>query len=288
MDIDVNLARRLIAAQFPQWAELPIVLVEPNGWDNRTFRLGQEMSLRLPSAEGYAPQVEKEHYWLPRLAPFVSVPIPMPVALGAPASGYPWHWSVYRWLEGERATIDRIADLGQFAAQLAEFLLELQRADVTDGPEPGPHNFFRGGSLAIYDGETRSAIAELHVHIDTDSAIMAWEEALEAAWVGAPVWVHGDICADNLLVRDGRLSAVIDFGCSGVGDPACDLTIAWTLFSGESRAAFREALSTDEATWARARGWALWKALIILAREKDTNRPEAAEARRVIEEILSE
>ncbi len=288
VDINVSLVGRLVAAQFPQWADLPITPVEFDGWDNRTFRLGEDMAVRLPSAEAYTGQVEKEHRWLPRLAPLLPLPIPVLLAMGVPADGFPWHWSVYRWLEGENATIERIDDLHRFATTLARFLAALQQIDPAGGPPPGPHNFFRGGPLAIYDTETRDAIAALHSKIDSDAVTVVWEEALKATWHGTPVWLHGDLNAANLLVRRGRLSAVIDFGCSGVGDPACDLTIAWTLFSGESREAFCAALPVDGATWARGRGWALWKGLITLAEHVDTNPLEAGKARRAINEVLAD
>ena len=286
--IDVSLVRRLVAAQFPRWADLPLEPVELDGWDNTTFRLGEEMSVRLPSAAAYAPQVEKEHRWLPRLAPLLPLPIPVPLAKGKPGEGYPFAWSVYCWLDGEPATVGRIVDLVGFATTLAGFLTVLQRIDPAGGPPPGRHNFFRGGPLTVYDAETRQAIAALEGTIDANAATAAWEAALEATWHGPPVWLHGDVASGNLLVEGGRLSAVIDFGTSGVGDPSCDLAIAWTLFEGESRDAFRAALRLDDATWARGRGWALWKALITLAGHIDTDPLEAARARHVIDEVLAE
>ena len=288
VDINVSLVRRLIAAQFPQWADLPIKPVEISGIDNRTFHLGAHMTVRLPSAAAYALQVEKEHRWLPKLAPLLPLPIPVPLAKGAPADGCPWQWSVYRWLQGETATAERIADLRQFATALAQFLTALQRIDSAGGPPPGRHNFFRGGPLTVYDAETRQAIAALDGKVDTAAASAVWEVALEATWHGSPVWFHGDISWGNLLVEGGRLSAVIDFGTSGVGDPSCDLAIAWTLFGGESRDAFRTALGLDDATWARGRGWTLWKGLITLAEHIDTNPLEAGRARRVIDEVLTD
>ena len=288
VDINVSLVGQLITAQFPQWADLPIKPLEFDGWDNRTFRLGEAMSVRLPSAEGYAPHVEKEHRWLPRLAPLLPRPIPVPLAMGVPAAGYPRHWSIYRWLNGEIATIERIADLRQFATTLAQFLATLQRIDPAGGPPPGPHNCFRGAPLTVYDGETRQAIAVLDGHIDTGAATDVWEAALAAPWHGPSVWFHGDVSAGNLLVNDGQLSAVIDFGCMGVGDPACDLSIAWTLFERESRGAFRAALPLDNAIWARGRGWALWKALIVCAQRPGTSTLEKETSRRVIDEVLAD
>jgi aminoglycoside phosphotransferase (APT) family kinase protein len=288
VDIDVTLVRRLLAAQFPRWKDLPITPAVSQGWDNRTFRLGEELSVRLPSAERYIQQVAKEHRWLPQLAPLLPLPIPVPLAKGSPAAGYPWPWSVYRWCEGETAAVERIDDLSEFASTLADFLTVLQRIDLASGPSPGLHNFYRGGSLTVYDAETRQAMAALDGVIDTDAASAVWEAALAATWHGSPVWFHGDVAEGNLLVREGRLSAVIDFGCSGVGDPACDMTIAWTLLSAESRDAFRAALQPDDATWARGRGWALWKGLITLAETIHANPLRAGEARRVIAEVLAD
>lgn len=259
--MDVSLVHRLITAQFPQWADLTIKPVEPAGWDNKSFRLGEHMIVRLPSAIIYSSQVEKEHHWLPELAPHLPLPIPVPLAMGKPAHGYPWHWSVYQWLDGQTALIERIADLPQFATVLAEFLNALQQIDTTGGPMAGPLNFYRGGQLTTYDIETRQAIATLSDKFDVDTIMTVWNEALASTWQDTPVWVHGDVACGNLLVEKGALCAVIDFGLMGVGDPACDLAIAWTLFKGESRDVFRAALALDNATWARGRGWVLWKTL---------------------------
>jgi aminoglycoside phosphotransferase (APT) family kinase protein len=288
VDINVSLVGRLVAAQFPQWADLPIEPVEVDGWDNSTFRLGARMAARLPSAARYVPQVEKEHRWLPKLAPLLPLPIPVPLAKGLPGEGYPFNWSVYRWIDGETAAVGRIDNLVEFATALADFLTALQQIDPAGGPPPGRHNFFRGGPLTVYDDETRQAIAALEGRIDANVATAAWEAALQAIWHGPPVWVHGDVAAGNLLVKGGRLSAVIDFGTSGVGDPSCDLAIAWTLLRGASREAFRAALRLDDATWARGRGWTLWKGLITLAEHINTNPVLAGISRRIINEVLAE
>lgn len=288
MEINESLVAALVRAQFPQWADLPITRVVIDGWDNRTFRLGLDMSVRLPSGEAYAAQVQKEHRWLPLLAPRLPLDVPIPLELGVPSHGYPWNWSVYRWLEGETASVESISDLTEFATTLAHFLASLQGIDPTNGPPAGHHNFFRGGPLETYDGETRSAIAVLDGQIPADLAIAVWEKAIASRWLDAPVWVHGDVSATNLLVRDGNLNAVIDFGCSCVGDPACDVTIAWTLLSGRSRERFRAVLPADASTWARGRGWALWKALITLAEHIDTNPAEAIRARHVVTEVLAD
>ena len=284
--IDVALARRLIEGQFPQWSHLPITAVELDGWDNRSFRLGSELTVRLPSGNWYAQQVEKEQRWLPVLAPKLPLPIPVPLAQGVPADGYPFPWSVYGWLDGKTARLDRIENPVAFATELAEFLAALQRIDPTGGPPAGPHSFFRGGPLATYDAETRRTIEALHDEIPVDEATVVWAAALAAQWPGPPVWFHGDVAAGNLLVGGGRLTAVIDFGTCGVGDPACDVVIAWTLLSGASREAFRAAFPADSATWARGRGWALWKALITLNGHLDTDPVEATAARRTIDDVL--
>lgn len=280
--IDAGLVERLVARQFPQWAGLPVRPVEVDGWDNRTYRLGDDMTVRLPTAEGYAPAVQKEHRWLPVLAPSLPVPVPVPLALGVPGEGYPFPWSVRRWLDGRTASPDLVDDLAGFAVSVAEFILALHRVDASDGPRAGAHSFYRGASPGHYDDGTRRALAALEGSIDARRAAAVWEDVLRAPqWSGPPRWFHGDIAHGNLLVDGGKLTAVIDFGTSGVGDPACDLVIAYTMFSGESRRAFREAVALDDATWARARGWALWKALITLA---DGNE----ESRRVVDEVLAD
>jgi aminoglycoside phosphotransferase (APT) family kinase protein len=286
--IDEALVRRLIAGQFPEWAELPITPVEFGGVDNRTFRLGDELSVRLPSGEWYALQVEKEQRWLPRLASRLPLPIPTPVAKGAPGAGYPFSWSVYRWLDGENAGEETIADLTAFAATLASFLRALRSADATGGPGPGRHNFYRGGPLSTYADETVRSIEVLGDEIDGEAATRVWNGAMAATRAGAPVWFHGDVAAGNLLVREGRLAAVIDCGTSGVGDPACDVVIAWTLLHGESRDAFRAGLGVDSGTWSRGRGWALWKALITLVDQRESDPEGAAVSRRVIERVLAD
>ncbi len=296
--ITAVLVSRLVAAQFPHWAHLPVTPVALDGWDNTTFRLGEDLSVRLPSADGYVAQVDKEHRWLPILAPHLPLPIPEPLAKGAPGRGFPRPWSVYRWLSGGHATVERVADLDRFATDLAGFLAALYEIDPAGGPAPGKHNFFRGGPLATYDSEAREAISALTGEVDTDAATEVWAAALAARWHGPSVWIHGDVTASNLLVVDGRLSAVIDFGCSAAGDPACDVTIAWTFFFGDSREAFRDRLPLDDGTWARGRGWALWKALITLV---ETLKADGAQtdgtdlrmgwrlsARQVIDEVLAD
>jgi aminoglycoside phosphotransferase (APT) family kinase protein len=289
VDTDISLVVRLLAAQFPQWADLPIELVISAGTDNAIYRLGDDMAVRLPRIDWAAGQVDKEHRWLPRLAPHLPLAIPVPLAKGKPGQGYPWHWSVCRWLEGENATIQHIANPCQAAADLAQFIAALQRIDPTGGPPPGPYNSFRGEPLAMRDTRTREAIATLHGMFDANAVTAVWDAALQApAWHGAPVWLHGDLQSGNLLAQQGRLSAVIDFGCLGVGDPACDVMAAWLYLSAESRDVFRAALPVDDATWARGRGWALSVGLIALPYYQTTNPVLAGIARRAINEALAD
>jgi aminoglycoside phosphotransferase (APT) family kinase protein len=287
--IDVSLARRLVDSQFPQWSDLPIAAVASDGWDNRSFRLGSELTVRLPSGNWYAQQVEKEQRWLPVIAPQVPLPIPTPVAKGMPDDGFPYPWSVYRWLDGEIASNARIGDMTGFAADLAGFLNALSRVDATGGPEPGQHNFLRGGPLATYEQETFDALDALGGEVPAGEQVRrVWADAMATSWQREPVWFHGDFATGNLLVRDGRLAAVLDFGSSGVGDPACDTVIAWTFLSGPSRDRFRTTLDVDSATWSRGRGWALWKALISLVEHLEHDSPNAALARRDIEQVLAD
>ena len=286
MIIDEALVSQLISAQFPEWANLDIQRVEPGGWDNRTFRLGHDLLVRMPSAAVYALKVEKEQEWLPKLAPHLPLPIPQPLAMGQPGCGYPWCWSIYRWIDGETAAVGAISDPSIFASDLAAFLKALQRIDTTGGLAAGAHNFYRGGSLKVYDTETRQAIDLLQDHIDVVAVTAIWEAALASVWDKKPVWVHGDVSVGNLLVQNGQLSGVIDFGGLGVGDPACDLVMAWTFFTGEARIALQKASGLDAATWTRARGWALWKALIVAAGLSKSNVYETEQSWRVIVEVL--
>lgn len=284
----VALVRRLLAAQFPQWADLPIEPVPSAGTDNALYRLGNNLVVRLPRIHWAAAQVDKEQCWLPRLAPHLPLAIPVPLAKGAPGAGYPWHWSVYQWFEGEDAILDRLADPSQAARQLAAFITALQQIDPADGPPAGVHNSSRGVPLARRDAQTRIAIAALDGALDAAATTAAWEAALQVpAWSGSPLWIHGDLKPGNLLAKGRRLSAVIDFGCLGVGDPACDLQVAWSFLSPETRRVFRAALQVDEATWARGRGWALSVALIALPYYRHTNPVLAAISQSTIDQVLA-
>ncbi|MEU5953732.1 aminoglycoside phosphotransferase family protein [Streptomyces sp. NPDC047525] len=283
-DIDTPLVRRLLAAQFPEWAGLKVDPVESNGTVNAIYRLGDDMAVRLPRIEGGVEDVQREMLLLPRLAPSLPLAIPAPLGEGAPGEGFPWPWYVYRWLEGENPAVGGLDEPGLFAADLAEFVMALQRVDPGDAPRA-----YRSGPLARRDADTREAIAQLHGVIDTDAATAAWEAALRAPrWDGPPVWVHADLQPGNLLTADGRLSAVIDFGCMGHGEPAVDLITAWSLLTADARKEFRAALGVDDATWARGRGWALSIALIELPYYRTRNATIARIARHVIGEVLAD
>ncbi len=286
-EITPDLVAGLVADQFPQWAELPVRPVSLSGWDNVTFRLGDTMSVRLPSGPGYVPQVSKENHWLPLLAPHLPLPIPEPVAQGIPGGGYPWPWSVYRWLDGEPAETATVADLEKFAADLAGVLAALYRIDPGGGPPAGYGTCYFGVPLEHWDAQTRAAIRDLGSTINGRLAARIWQTALDSAPEGPDSWFHGDVSPGNLLVADGHLSAIIDFGIAGVGDPACDTAIAWTFFSGRNREVYQALLPADDATWARGRGWALWKALITAA-ERTTRPQERHRSLAVIDAVLDE
>ncbi|MBJ7985473.1 aminoglycoside phosphotransferase family protein [Bacillus cereus] len=286
--ITADLVKKLIQEQFPKWAHLEVKPVKLSGHDNRTFHLGDQMSVRLPSAAAYAPQVEKENKWLPILSKELSLPISAPIAKGNPSEEYPWSWSINKWIEGETVTKENVRDLKGFATDLGSFLVELQSIDTSNGPVAGAHNFYRGGLISVYDEEARVAIVNNKDVFDETLLKHLWDLALRSTWNRKPVWVHGDVAPGNLLVKDGKLCAVIDFGILGVGDPACDAAMAWTFFDKNSRKIFKKVLRMDEETWNRARGWALWKALITYDANKNSNKRVAEESYRVIQVIVDD
>lgn len=285
---DADLVRRLLAEQHPPWADLPIERVTSTGTANALFRLGDELVARLPLRPSETAPAEKERRWLPVLAPHLPLAVPVPVALGEPSGAFPWPWAVYPWLVGEDA-ITAPPDLRLAAQDLAAFIRALQAIDASDGPRPSAANYGRGVPLAARDRYTRSAIEASEGLVDTGAVTAAWERALAAAvWDRPPVWVHGDLAAGNLLVRVGRLSAVVDWGALGVGDPACELVIAWELLEGDSRELLRAELAVDDATWARGRGWALSTAIVALPYYQRSNSFMADQARRKIAAVLAD
>jgi aminoglycoside phosphotransferase (APT) family kinase protein len=285
--ITAALVRRLVADQFPAWAGLAVVPVPDDGWDNRTYRLGRSLTVRLPTHQRYVAAVAKEDRWLPVLGPRLPLPVPVPVATGRPADGYPHPWSVRRWIEGRPVERHRVTDPTAFARDLAGFLRALRSVEPRGGPEAGAHSFYRGCPPAHYDSQTRAALQTLGHEVDRPGLEAVWQDALSSTWTGPGVWFHGDIASGNLLLDEaGGLSAVLDFGTSGVGDPACDLVIAFTFLRGRSRATFREAMRLEDDAWARARGWAAWKALIMLAQPGGAS--AQAEHREVLDAVLAD
>ena len=289
IETDVALVRRLLAGQFPQWADLGIEPVASYGTDHDIYRLGDHLAARLPRIGWATEQAAKEAEWLPKLAPQLPLALPEQMAMGHAAEGYPFDWSVYKWLPGENAngTLD---DLDQAAVDLATFVKALRQIDTT-GAHPRPHGG-RGGPLAEGDVQVRRSIAQLGDRIDGDAALRSWEESLNAsAWDGEEVWVHGDLLPGNLLVVDGRLSAVIDWGGLNVGDPACDLQPAWNVFVGDggsSRRRFRAELEVDDASWLRGRGWALYQAVSALPYYWDTNPGMIRQASHALAQVLAD
>jgi len=285
--IDAALARRLVDTQFPQWAELPLELLDPAGSDHVIYRLGEDLSVRLPRHAGAIRQARKESEWLPRLAPHLPLAIPVPAGVGEPDFGYPWPWAVSGWLDGDVATAEALADSSQAAVQLAEFLTALQAFVPEDFPVGDAREDLTDRQLTDRDRATRAAIAEVDGAFDAAAMTELWDAALSApGWDGPPVWFHGDFHTGNLLTVAGRLSAVIDFGELGIGDPACDLTIAFTLMSARSRAVFRATLGVDDATWTRGRGWALATGLNAYTSYAAVNPRVAAQTTRQITEAL--
>jgi aminoglycoside phosphotransferase (APT) family kinase protein len=255
LDIDAELVVRLIQEQFPDWAELPVTPVTSAGTDNAMYRLGDDMVVRLPRLPGGSRQIDTEHRWLPHLAPRLPLAVPEPLAKGEPGAGYELPWGVYRWLEGDNAHDMPLTELADAAVKLGRFVAALRAVGATGGPAS-----WRGGPVAANDTHVRAAIRDLGAAgaLDAAAATALWEETIRLPpWDGAPVWLHGDLLPGNLLTSSGRLTAVIDFGGLGTGDPAADVLAAWAVFDAGTRALFREAADVDDATWARGRGWAL-------------------------------
>jgi aminoglycoside phosphotransferase (APT) family kinase protein len=286
IETDVALVRRLLTGQFPQWADLRIDPVASYGTDHDIYRLGDHLAARLPRIGWATKQAATEAEWLPKLAPHLPLALPVQLAMGHPAEGYPFVWSVYKWLPGENAN-DTIDDLDQAVVDLAAFVKALRQVDTTGAHPRSPHG--RGGPLAESDEQVRRSIAQLGDRIDGDTTLRSWEESLNApAWDGAQVWVHGDLLPGNLLVVDGRLSAVIDWGGLNVGDPACDLQPAWNVFVDDSRMRFRAELKVDDASWLRGRGWALYQAVSALAYYWDTNPAMIRQASHALAQVLAD
>ena len=288
IDINTRLVQTLIKVQFPQFSYLSIRPVAKSGNDNRTFHLGDDMTVRLPSDKCYVPQVEKELRWLPILAQYLSLPISSPIAKGEPTKEYAFPWLINKWIEGDSVTKENVMDLCAFAVDLATFLKELEAINTDNGPLAGKHNFFRGGDLNVYHEETQAALKNIGGVFPEVKLNNIWTTAIRSKWEKANVWVHGDVAEGNLLVQKGKLCGVIDFGILGVGDPACDYVMAWTFFDKQSRVVFYNELDCGEDTWCRAKGWALWKALIVYDDSEDKMSEMAIWAKHTINELLQD
>ncbi len=285
-DIDVPLVSRLIATQFPQWAALPITHVASAGTDNEIYRLGDDMAVRLPRRPWVAATLAKEQDWLPRLAPLLPLAIPVPLARGTPGERFPFPWGVYQWLDGRNADDEPDIDLPAAAVQLGRFVAALQRIDPTGGPPS-----FRGGPVSTLEDRVRHEIRDLGADgtVDPDLATAVWETALAApGWDADPVWIHADLSPLNLLARHRRLTAVIDFGALGLGDPAIDMLPAWAWLTAQTRSLFRAEARADDATWARGRGWALGLGLGAAHSCRASNPALAAIGRRSVAEAIAD
>jgi aminoglycoside phosphotransferase (APT) family kinase protein len=285
---DELMVRRLLRAQFPQWAELPLRLVKTAGTDHVIYRLGDGECVRLPRIDWAVAQAQKEAAWLPRLAPQLPLEIPVPLAMGAPSDEYPWPWSIGPWIAGTDAHAAVPVDLVETAERLAQFIVSLRAIDAAGAPDSAQLGL-RGASLSTRDDATRRALAQLHGMVDTKRATALWNESLAAPqWRGSAAWHHGDLLPGNLILRDGRLVGVIDFGFLGAGDPACDLMCAWALFWGDSRDVLRRTVRVDDATWTRARGHALAQAAMYIPYYRSTNPVGAAHALRQLAAVIHE
>jgi len=283
LDIDADLVRRLLAAQFPSLADLPVSAVRSTGTVNAIYRLGDQLCARLPRMQKWAQDLGKEWRWLPKLAPHLPLQVPEPVAKGHPESWYPFTWVIYRWIDGQPYSDELVDDEHQAARDLARFVSELRRIDPVAAP-PGGRK-----PLRELDAVTRAAIQAARDVIDSDAATAAWDRALQApAWEGTPAWIHTDLLRPNLLVDGGRLGAVIDFGSAGVGDPAADVIAAWSVFSHAGRGTFRGTLDVDDGTWNRARGFALHQAAQIIPYYSESNPGFVALAKRTVEGVLAD
>ena len=282
--VDDELVRALLTTQLPEWADLPLRRLPSTGTDNAIYRLGTELGVRVPRHESAVPQIGKEHEWLPYLAAHLPAAVPQPLAKGAPGDRYPYPWLVYRWLDGDDALASDAYDWCELAREVAEFVTALHRVEPAAGPAAGS----RGGTLERHDALTRRAIGRLDGEIDVDRALAVWDAAIAAGpWPGPPVWVHGDLLPGNIVVRRRRLAGVIDWSAVGLGDPACDAMLAWSLPS-DARDAYREALGVDDATWARARGWSVEQAVLFIPYYRETIPTGVAAARRRLDAALAD
>lgn len=270
-EVAQELAQSLIDRQFPVWSYLPLKKIDSAGTDNSVYRLGDEMAVRFPVSVSAAEQITKEHSWLPKLSSF-AVAIPVIIGAGQPATEFPFPWSVVNWIDGKDAVSENVSDWLKMAEDLGQFVSVLRGQNTLGAPTAGKHNGYRGTALVNLDQVARYAMNDLEDIFDKACLLKIWEQALGIEpWAGAPVWIHGDIHAANIIVRNGSLAGIIDFGLMGVGDPACDLALAWSLLPTHARDVFRAAANVNEPTWQRGKGWGLYIGVIALSYYRERN-----------------
>jgi aminoglycoside phosphotransferase (APT) family kinase protein len=283
LDVDEQLCRTLLAEQLPELSHLPLRMVGPWGTDNAMYAVGADLIMRLPRRGWAKDGVAKEVRWLPDLARRLPVPVPEPIAVASPSATFPWVWAVYRWLPGDRPEPAVLVVGHELAVAIGRFLAALGGIALSGGPPPGAHNGYRGGAIARRDRWVRPAIASERHSYDRALLSEIWDRALQLpGWERPPRWLHGDLTPNNLLVTGNGLAAVIDWGCLAVGDPACDLMIAWS-FDEPHRSAMRAELDLDDVTWTRGRAAALWEWVGGLDDDDPHN-----EARRVIDRVAAD
>jgi len=289
VDIDASVVRAQLEEQMPEYADLPLRYVPSGGTDNAVYRLGEELAVRMPLRPSSVGGLLKEIRWLPVLAPHLTLAVPEIVRVGRPGDGYPFVWAVVRWLPGADALTAGIGSMRDAAATLGRFVAELRRIDTADMPAPGSDGFIRGLPLIGRDDTFRTALAQCDGLVDVEVMTELWEDALAAPdWDGPPVWLHADLLPTNLLVQDGRLAGVLDFGAMATGDPAYDVTPAWHVLDREHRPLFRRIVGADDATWRRARGLVVSGAVITFPYYLHTNPTMVALARRGLAEVLAD
>lgn len=297
LPVDLALVRGLVDGQLPAYASLPLHRLAASGSDNALFRLGDDLLVRVPRQPGGSATIAKEVHWLPLVGPALPVPVPEVVAVGEPALGYPEHWSVVRWIEGSTPTGTASGAAGTaLAADLAAVVTALRDTTVPDAALSDPAlRLYRGEPLASRDPGTRASVAQCRaiagLDLDLDLALAVWDAAVRlpgSSRVAEPRWHHADLVAENLLVRDGRLAAVLDFGALSVGDPTVDLIVAWDVLDGPSRETFRGAVGVDDETWLLGRAWALCLALMTFPYYWDSMPQRCANRLAVAQAVLAD